>query len=169
MRNPRKYKLGAFYHVFARINLQEHILKDDEIKDMFEKVLERANIKFDFRLIHLMVMDNHIHLLIKPIGEPELLSKIMQWVLSVFAIQFNKKFNRKGHVWYDRFKSNIIDSIEYLRTVFDYISQNPVKAKLAKTIFSYRYSGIYHIMQGKHHLVEKPSKLLLELFPYLRI
>lgn len=169
MRNPRKYKLGAFYHVFARINLQEHILKDDEIKDMFEKVLERANIKFDFRLIHLMVMDNHIHLLIKPIGEPELLSKIMQWVLSVFAIQFNKKFNRKGHVWYDRFKSNIIDSIEYLKAVFDYISQNPVKAKLAKTIFSYRYSGIYHIMQGKHHLVEKPSKLLLELFPYLRI
>ena len=142
MRNPRKYKLGAFYHVFARINLQEHILKDDEIKDMFEKVLERANIKFDFRLIHLMVMDNHIHLLIKPIGEPELLSKIMQWVLSVFAIQFNKKFNRKGHVWYDRFKSNIIDSIEYLRTVFDYISQNPVKAKLAKTFVSYRYGGI---------------------------
>ncbi len=132
-------------------------------------VVELAAIKFDFELINFSVMDNHVHLLIKPIGNPKNLSKIMQWILSVFAIRFNKRFNKKGHVWYDRFHSSIIYSAEQLKAVFDYISQNPVKAKIAKTIFSYKYSGIYHLMQGNYHLVKKPSELLMCFFPYLRI
>ena len=136
---------------------------------MFMEVVEQANVKFHFDLINFDVMDNHVHLLIKPFGEPELLSKIMQWILSVFAIRFNKKHHKKGHVWYDRFHSSIITTKEYLKAVFDYISQNPVKANLAKDIFSYKFSGIHHMMKGDYHLVKKPSKLLMEFFPYLRI
>jgi len=169
MRFPRKLAKDAIYHVTARANLQEYILKSKKIKDLFMTVIEMANMKFNFELINFSVMDNHVHLLIKPIGNPKNLSKIMQWILSVFAIRFNKKFKKKGHVWYDRFHSSIIKSAEHLKTVFDYISQNPVKAKIAKTIFSYKYSGIYHLMQGNYHLVKKPSELLMHFFPYLRI
>ncbi len=169
MRQPRKIVKDATYHVTARANLQEYILKSKIIKDMLMIVIELAMLKFHFELINFSVMDNHIHLLIKPIGNPKNLSKIMQWILSVFAIRYNKKFHKKGHVWYDRFHSSIIESPEHLKAVFDYISQNPVKAKIAKTIFSYKYSGIYHLMQGNYHLVKKPSALLMRFFPYLQI
>ncbi|NQT61082.1 MAG: transposase [Bacteroidetes bacterium] len=95
MRFPRKLAKDAIYHVTARANLQEYILKSKKIKDLFMTVIEMANMKFNFELINFSVMDNHVHLLIKPIGNPKNLSKIMQWILSVFAIRFNKKFKKK--------------------------------------------------------------------------
>ncbi|NQT60881.1 MAG: transposase [Bacteroidetes bacterium] len=169
MRYSRKVKKNAIYHAYARANLQEHILALEENKKMMEETFERAHVKFKFRLIHFCIMGNHIHLLIKPIGEPEMISKIMQWILSVFAIKFNKKYHLKGHVWYDRFKSRIVETIEYLKVVFEYISNNPVKAKLVDVASDYKYSGLFHLLHGDYHLVEKPSKLLLKLISCLRI
>lgn len=169
MRHPRKLKKNATYHAYARTNLQEFILDLGNNKEMMEAILIRAQHKYKFRLIHFCIMGNHIHLLIKPIGELELLSKIMKWILSVFASKFNRKYNRKGHVWYDRFKSRIVDTIEYYKVIFEYISNNPVKAKLTDSIYTYKYSGIFHLTNKNYTLVEKPSELILKLFPKWRI
>lgn len=169
MRPPRYLEARATYHATARANLQEHIFATEEIKIMFKNVLVRSKRKFKFRLKHFVIMDNHIHLLIEPIGDKYTLSDIMQWILSVFAIMFNKKYGRKGHVFYDRFKSKVVKGISYFRNVFCYISNNPVKAEMAETIFSYEYSGIYHLMRKKYHIVDKPSEEILKLFPYLKV
>ncbi|HOV13940.1 MAG TPA: hypothetical protein PK771_06630, partial [Spirochaetota bacterium] len=40
------------------------------------------------------------------------LSKIMQWLLGTFAVRYNKKTKQKGKVWYDRYKSEIIEVAE---------------------------------------------------------
>ncbi len=53
-------------------------------------------------------MGNHFHLIIRP-QKNENLSRIMQWILSVFALKFNRLFTYSGHVWYDRFTSKIIN------------------------------------------------------------
>ena len=86
-------------------------------------------------------MDNHIHLIIKPERGYDL-SKIMQWILSVFAIRFNKFYKLHGHVWYDRFRSKIIKTFRYYLQVFDYISNNPVKAGIVEKAEDYKYSGL---------------------------
>ena len=169
MRKPRQLEVNAKYHAMARANLQEDLFIKDEDKDMVEEVVKLAKLKFRFRLKHSMVMNNHIHLLIQPVGKKESLSVIMQWILSIIAMRYNKKYDRKGHVWYDRFKSKIVNGAAYYRTLFLYISNNPVKAKLAKDIFSYRYSGIYHLMMKQYHIVDEPDEELLEMFPFLRV
>ncbi|NQT58464.1 MAG: transposase [Bacteroidetes bacterium] len=166
MRKRRKLKKGAKYHVTARANLQIYILQEAIIKEMFLKVLIQAKRKYLFIIIHFSIMDNHIHLIIKPTGRTDL-STIMQWVLSVFAIRYNKKYNLKGHVWYDRFHSKIIDSDSYMRKVFCYISHNPIKGKLAKTIYEHCYSGIYHYKHRIYTVVDPPDEELLAMFPYL--
>ena len=168
MRQLRKLQDKATYHVIARANLQEFILKKDYYKDMFLNVVMEAKRKYSFRLIHFAIMSNHIHLLMKPIGEPRLLSGIMRWILSVFATRFNKELNRKGHVWYDRFKSSIIDTKEYFTYVFEYISNNPVKAKLTDSVYSYPYSGIFHLVNKLYDVIDKPTKEILTLFNNLR-
>ncbi len=168
MRPPRLLEKNALYHTVARANLQEKIFKDDEDKKMAEDVVALAKIKFGFHQKHFTVMENHIHLLIKPIGDEYSLSDIMQWILSVIAIRYNKKYHRKGHVWYDRFKSKIVRGSAYFNAVIKYISNNPVKAKLAKDIFSYKFSGIYHLMNKKYHIVDEPDEAMLEIYPFLR-
>ncbi len=120
MRKPRYLQDGATYHVTAKTNRGEFILNTDEVKELFSRVVEEAKKKFDVELIHYSIMTNHVHLLIKPKGDT-ILSKLMQWILGVFAMRFNKLFGLQGHVWYDRFKSKIIASFRQLVNTFHYI------------------------------------------------
>jgi len=97
-------------------------------------------------------MSNHIHLLIEPAPGTSL-SKLMQWILSVFAIHFNKMFGLIGHVWYDRFKSKIIRSFQQLINTLQYISDNPVKAGICKESRNYAYSGLYEFKRKRYRLL----------------
>ena len=116
MRKRREIREGWSYHVTARINRQEFLFESDTIKEMFMVILKRTKEKYSFILKNFCIMNNHIHFILKPLHGYNL-SKIMQWVLSVFAQKYNKTFGLKGHVWYDRFKSKIIVSFkQYLNT-----------------------------------------------------
>jgi len=65
------------------------------MKDLFLEVIVRAKGKFRFRIENFCVMGNHIHLMIRP-GTRESLSRIMQWVLSVFRNSAGDRVCRAG-------------------------------------------------------------------------
>lgn len=112
-------------------------------------------------------MGNHIHFDITP-NENESLSNIMQWILSVFAVRYNKIFKYKGHLWYDRFKSKIINDYIQLINTFVYISNNPVRAGLCDHPLHYTYNGITHIMNGNFQIIDEPDdSLMQEIIYYL--
>ena len=144
------------YHAFARINRQEFIFKDNEIKDMFLEVLKAAKKKYNFIIYHFCIMDNHIHLIIKTLRNNSL-SEIMQWILSRFAVKFNKLKGYHGHVWYDRFKSKIIRTYSQFLKVFEYISNNPVKAGMVENAEDYFYSGITFIKNKVFEIINPPG------------
>lgn len=160
MRKPRMKSKNAIYHVCARANRQEMILENKQFKHLFLEIIKRSKKKFNFKLRNFAIMGNHIHLDIQP-AKNEDLSKIMQWILSVFAIRFNKIFNYKGHVWYDRFKSKIINSINQYINTFIYISNNPVRANLVNNPLSFEYSAAYFYQNKLYKgILEPPSTLI---------
>ncbi len=164
MRKPRELNNGAIYHIVARANRGEFILHNPGSKELFIDVLKRAKEKYSFQLKHFCIMSNHVHLLIKPAKNTNL-SKIMQWILSVFASKINKFLGLKGHVWYDRFKSKIIkDYTQYVNT-FRYISNNPVKAKMCDNSQDYKYSGLKYIFNKIYDLIDSPDSLLQRFIP----
>jgi REP element-mobilizing transposase RayT len=57
-------------------------------------------------------MDNHYHLLVET--QKENLSTCMRIVNANYAPYFNKRYQRSGHLWQDRYKSKYITSEEYL-------------------------------------------------------
>src|SRR5512145_89083 len=107
MRRPRELQADARYHVTARANRKEMILDTSAMKELFLSVVKRAKEKYDFRLENFCIMGNHVHFLIQP-GRGESLSAIMRWILSVFAMAYNKIRCMTGHVWGCRFFSRII-------------------------------------------------------------
>ena len=161
MRKPRYLIIGAEYHVTAKINRGEFALETSEIKELFLQTVKRAKEKYAFELKSFVIMDNHIHLLIKP-GKGENLSKIMQWILSVFAKCYNKHFHLNGHVWADRFKSKVIESFQQLIATFNYIRNNPVKAKMVETPEEYQYGSLWFIRLKLFDLV-KPPDITIEM------
>jgi putative transposase len=154
MRKPRIVRHGAMYHVVARANRGEFIFEQDETKELFLDVVKEAKKRFRFRIKNFCIMGNHVHLLLWP-NPDESLSKIMQWILSVFAIRFNHRFNLKGHVWYDRFRSVLIASLRQFLAAFEYVSRNPVKAALVDRPKDYRYNGVRHIRDGDFSIIDR--------------
>lgn len=159
MRKTRELHMGAEYHVTAKINREEFALQSVEIKELFLHIVKRAKEKFSFKLRNFTIMSNHIHFLIKP-EKDESLSRIMQWILSVFAKNYNKLFRLKGHVWYDRFTSTVIRSYRQLLATFRYICNNPVKAQIVKTPEAFEYGGLWHIRQKRYDIAEPPDQLV---------
>ena len=166
MRKPRMLVENGLYHVVARVNRKEFILKSAEIREMFLAVLKRSRCKYRFKLLNFCIMGNHIHFLIKP-GKRENLSKIMQWVLSVFAIQFNKRLGLSGHVWYDRFKSKIVDGLYDFLHAFRYIAENPVRAGIVRFPWEYFSNGVTYLRNRDFRLIEKPHEVLKLMEPSL--
>ena len=51
-----------------------------------------------------------------------------------YAHYFNKKYERSGHLFQDRFRSEPVDSLEYFVTLLRYIHQNPLKAGIVNPL-----------------------------------
>ncbi len=155
MRKPRELKENAIYHVTALANRKEFILEKDCIKEMFIEILKAAKIKYKFTVKNFCIMSNHIHIVIKPLHKHDL-SRIMQWILSKFAVFYNKHYGYKGHVWYDRFKSVIFETYSHYIRAMNYINNNPVKAGLVEKPEDYYYSGISFIRKKNYRIIDPP-------------
>lgn len=169
MRRKRITYPGAQYHVTARTNRQEMIFKNETYKTLLLEYIVRAKKKYTFEVYSLCIMGNHFHMIIKPIGNSEL-ATIMKSILGGFAVKFNRINGYKGHVWYDRFKSRVVETIEYFERVVAYIANNPVRAAIVQHPLQYKFSSITMLKRdnlGKKYtrirklflsIIEKPSE-----------
>ena len=161
---PRILKEGALYHVTARANRKEMILESYEIKELFLEVLRRAKDKYAFRLENFCIMGNHFHLMVRPEGTTNL-SRLMQWVMSVFAIAYNRIHGLVGHVWGSRFFSRIVSGLREFLKIFRYIDDNPVEAHQVDDKRDWRYGGLWHRRTGIAELCAGMEYLFGLTFP----
>jgi len=92
-----------------------------------------------FKLLAYCLMNNHVHLLIKE--DSGSLSLIFKNLGTRYASWFNKKYDRCGHLFQDRFKSIPVESDAYFIQVLIYIYQNPVKDGFCAQSQDYRWSS----------------------------
>jgi len=164
MRKPRELQEGARYHVTARANRKEMLLDSKRSKLLFLNVVKRAKAKYAFRIENFTIMGSHFHFVIVP-GRGQSLSSIMQWILSVFAMAYNRIHAYTGHVWGERFFSRIIQGLHDLIAVFEYIDGNPVIAKQVADRRVWRYGGLWHCRSGCHDVVDKDPLWIKLIFP----
>lgn len=162
MRRARKKKPGASYHVFSRAVRGEKIFDLPGVREMFMDVIRRAKKKYKFEMYNFCIMGSHYHIIMKPLGNEDI-SKIQQWIKSVFAQKFNKTFGYFGHVFAERFKSVIIHTFKQYLETFIYVAMNPVKANLVEAATDYEYSGITFIKKGRMDVLERPPNRFLRL------
>lgn len=93
-------------------------------------------------------MSNHYHLLIEI--QQANLSKYMKQLNSNYAIYFNKKYKRSGHLWQGRFKSWYVTDEAYLYILMLYIEQNPLKANMVQKLEDYLYSSYHYFLDSNN-------------------
>jgi REP element-mobilizing transposase RayT len=144
---PRKLRVEncGYHHVYNRGVAKSDIYKDEFDKVKFIEILSQVSREYKFNIHSFCLMDNHYHILVE--NKKENLSDGMRQINSQYASYFNKRHNRVGHLWQDRYKSWFVLDENYLFTLFRYIELNPVKAKMTKTIGEYKYCATYSILK----------------------
>ena len=133
-----KSSIGIYHILFRGINRQQ-IFEDHEDYERFLSLLKQYQETSGYTVYAYCLMPNHIHLLIKEGNED--LGQSFRRIGASFVYWYNLKYNRVGHLFQDRYKSEPVEDDAYLLTVIRYIHQNPVKAGLCREPEEYPYSS----------------------------
>jgi len=132
---PRQARIdvpGQYYHVISRgIERREIFSQDEDYADFlerFEAWLKRCGAK----CLAWCLMPNHFHFLLLRGERP--LSELMHHVMTGYAVNYNLRRNRCGHLFQNRYKAILCSSEEYFLEAAPYIHLNPLKAGLVKDL-----------------------------------
>ena len=139
---------NACYHVINRGNRKERIFFSDADYRLFLEKLSEYTGLYDVVIHSYCLMPNHFHLQLTTL-HPNL-SKFMQSFTTSFTISMNYKYNRPGHLFQGRYKSQLVESMKYKNELSRYIHLNPVKINkfdglplptLKKYLHDYKWSS----------------------------
>ncbi|WP_455137551.1 transposase [Thermophilibacter sp.] len=147
---PRTARKGAetdLYHVIVRGTGRQIIFEDDADRRRYLRLLSHDLTEHEGALLAWCLMDNHAHLLFHmPLEE---VSALMRTLGSSYALWFNERHDRVGHLFQGRFRSEPIESEAYLLTVVRYIHQNPLKAGLCAACDEWPWSSYRSYLRGE--------------------
>jgi len=138
-RKPRQKSETGIYHVMVRGIGQQDIFYDEEDMQKYLEIAAKVSTENQVSVLGYCLMPNHVHLLIKE-GDKDL-SVVMKRLGVSYAYWYNWKYERSGHVFQDRYKSEPVENDAYLLTVIRYIHQNPVKSSLVSKPHEYKWSS----------------------------
>jgi len=147
---PRKARIdapGALHHIICRgiergLIFQDNTDRDDFIKRLSAILSDTSTPCYAWALI-----PNHFHLLLRTGTEP--IATVMRRLLTGYAISFNRRHHRHGHLFQNRYKSILCQEDTYLIELVRYIHLNPLRAGLVqdlKELDYYAYSGHSRLM-----------------------
>jgi putative transposase len=163
-RLPRLDAPGILHHVIIRGIERGKIFKDDKDRD---NLIERLNVllpKTDTLCYAWAFMSNHAHFLFRsgPAGLPYL----MQRLLTGYVVTFNRRHNRHGQLFQNRYKSIVCQEDAYLKELVRYIHLNPIRAKIVPDISAlnnYHYSG-HSVLMGNKQGAWQDTAYILNAF-----
>jgi len=121
-RRAREKNAESIYHVMCRSVSEYQLFRDEEDKAYYLGLLKRYKDRYECRIYAYCLMDNHLHLQLDPRGFD--ISRFMHSVNVAYVRYYNRKYQRHGPVFQDRFESRILDSDGYNLTVSAYIHNN---------------------------------------------
>ena len=164
---PRKARIdapGALHHI---------IVRGIEKKAIFWNATDRKD--FLTRLSAILpetetgcyawgLMNNHVHLLLKTGLVP--LATVMRRLLTGYAVSFNLRHRRHGHLFQNRYKSFLCEEEIYLKELVRYIHLNPIRANMVKDLNrlkNYAFCG-HGALMGNFKIDWQDSEYVLRLF-----
>lgn len=126
---PRTHRIefpGALAHCMSRGLDGMPVFRDDHDRRFFLSRLGEGLARTGYKCLAWALMDNHYHLLLRTSDFP--MSKLFRPLDGSYSRWFNKKYQRRGYLWQDRFKSVLCQDQEYARQLVRYIHLNPLRS-----------------------------------------
>ena len=144
-RFPRSYIKTSFFHVITQGINREFIFENPIDIKYYISLMYKFKQEHNINIIAYCIMNNHTHMLLQTENLKKL-SKYMHQINTKYGIYYNKKYDRVGYVFRDRFKTEGIYSEEQMYCCINYIYNNPVKAGMCNNPADYPYSNYKKIV-----------------------
>lgn len=130
---------GACCHITQRAPGKELLFLEKEDYLLMLHLIKEKSKEFNFDVFSFSLMPNHIHLQIRL--QKANLSKGMKSLFETYAMAFNKKYERKGHVFCGPYRQALCLDDSYLLATSLYIHLNAVREGLVRDAYEYRWSS----------------------------
>jgi putative transposase len=121
---------------------RRNIFLDDRDRSTFVNRLSLLLLETRTDCLAWSLLSNHAHLLLRP--SKKILSEMMQRLLTGYAVEFNLRHDRCGHLFQNRFKSIVCEEDSYLLELVRYIHLNPIRAGIVSSLAkldTYKWTG----------------------------
>ena len=129
----------GIFHVTGRGVARSSIFRDELDYAYFQMALLRVEETFAWKLHAFCLLPNHYHLIVEALRRD--LTAGMQQLNGRYAQRFNKRYDRVGHLFQNRFSSYVIESEEHLVRALAYVGANPVEAGLCDRIADWPWAS----------------------------
>lgn len=140
---------GTLHHVMIRGIEGANIFWDDKDRERFVSRVGEIGKATGTRILAWTLMSNHAHLLL--FSGPSGLPGFMRRLLTGYAVWFNRRHQRAGHLFQNRYKSIVCEEDRYLLELVRYIHLNPLRGNVVRNLEElerYRWSG-HGVLVGK--------------------
>lgn len=164
---PRQARIdapGALHHIICRGLDRQEIFRDDTDRDDFVFRLGTVLRETTTRCFAWALIPNHFHLLLQTGDTP--IAHVMRRLLTGYSVKFNRRHQRHGHLFQNRYKSILCQEEPYLLELVRYIHLNPFRAGIVTTLEElghYPYSGHCRLM-GERKADWQPVDEILSRF-----
>jgi REP element-mobilizing transposase RayT len=107
MRQLRELQQGVWYEISTQINNREPLFCEDKAREIFDQVFRETKLRFVFEIRGRRLEGDLLTFYIRPENGLEL-PEIMKWMKQTFAQRYNRAMGRTGHIWGDRYWSQIL-------------------------------------------------------------
>ena len=164
---PRKARLdapGTLHHVIIRGIERRRIVDNKTDRQDFVSRMGEIALDTETSICAWSLMTNHAHILLR--SGPAGLSTFMRRLLTGYAISYNLRHSRHGHLFQNRFKSIVCEEDAYFKELVRYIHLNPLRAKLVASLAELeRYPWCGHsVLLGKINNDWQDSDYVLKWF-----
>lgn len=152
-REKRNYYEGGVYHIIQRGNNKAYIFKDQVDKVFLYELASKVMATDPYYMLAYVLMDNHYHFLMEMKEVP--IDRVMHKLNMRYSKYFNKKYERVGTIFSERYKCVPIETQAQFYRVLQYILFNPVKAGIVHRPEQYRWSSHFEFEQDEPVLLSK--------------
>ena len=152
---PRKARLdaeGAIHHLIVRGIEQRRIFDDDGDRRQFISRLATVAVETGTAIYAWALLPNHAHALIR--SGPPGISKFMRRLLTGYAVYYNRRHDRQGYLFQNRYKSILCEEEAYFRELIRYIHLNPLRAGMVDGLVeldAYPWCGHAFVISGSEY------------------
>ena len=127
-RAKRHFLPGFVWHITHRCHKKEFLLRFYKDKRRWLSWLFQAKKRYGLSVLNYMVTFNHIHLLVRDIGERDVIPNSIQLIDGRTGQEYNQRKTRKGAYWEDRYHATAVETDNHLIQCLLYMDLNMVRA-----------------------------------------